>query len=121
MFKIRQEQAAVFRREALQRFEDNAVRHLRTHLPGPTGGYTDGELRRRVRDGVPRSTVYGLASEQQVMCFVDTTFLLGERFDTDPAHDWAAKRHSTARSSGPARRRLSSWRRRRTSSTARRQ
>ncbi len=89
-FRIRQEQAAEFRLDALERFEDNAVRHLRTHLAGPTEGLTDGDLRHRVRDCIARSTGFGLASEQQVMCFVDASFLLAsERFEDDPGHVWA--------------------------------
>jgi hypothetical protein len=91
VLKIRQEQSDVFRRESLDRFEANAVRHLRTHLADPTQDYTDEELRQRVRNCISRSTSHGLRSEQQVMCFVDTSFLLNEQFDTDPAHAWAAK------------------------------
>jgi hypothetical protein len=88
---MRPEQTNEFGRDALRRFEDRAVRHMRRHLPGPTERHTDGELRRRVGECIPRSTEYGLSSEQQVMCFVDTTFLLNDRFDSDSDYSWAAE------------------------------
>jgi hypothetical protein len=91
MFTIRQSHKDEFRRRALERFSARAISHLRTHLSGPTSGYSDDELRRRVNDTIARSSKYGLRSEQEVMCFLDATFLLGEGFDTDPAHAWAGR------------------------------
>ena len=85
------EQEDAFRRDKPARFEANAVRHLRAHLSGPTAAYTDDDLRRRARECVPRARAYGLTSERHIICFVDATYLLDERFDTDPEHDWAGK------------------------------
>jgi hypothetical protein len=61
------------------------------HLAALTQGHGDDEVRRRVCESIPRAKKYGLMSEQQVMRFVDATFLLGEHFENEPGYEWAAE------------------------------
>jgi uncharacterized protein YyaL (SSP411 family) len=89
MLRIRDEQMQAFDADAQKRFEDRAIRHLRANLPRQTEHFSDDNLRARVRTGAVRAREYGLESEQQIMCFVDTTFLLANNFDTAPAFSWA--------------------------------
>src|SRR5262245_36652693 len=89
MFKISKEQTEAYRPAMVRSFEERVVEHLRRHLAGPTTGATDEELRQRVRSCVPRARAYGLTTQREILCFVDVTYLLGERFDTNPKHNWA--------------------------------
>jgi hypothetical protein len=88
--RIRPEQVSVFERLAVADFEARAVTHLRAKLPELTAEFSDAGLVERVRACIPRAAGYGLQSQQQIMCYVDTSFLLGSpEFDTDPRHHWA--------------------------------
>jgi len=86
VLKIRPEQAEAFGRDAMTDFESRAVAHLRRKLPDLTEGLSDEQLRVRVKSCVPRAARYDLVTERQIICFVDTSYLLGEQFDTDPRH-----------------------------------
>jgi hypothetical protein len=84
MLKIRPEQLEVFAKAALERFEGSAIRHLRQIFPTAVASLTDDQIRMRVRSCLPRARLHGLTTEYQVLCFVDTTYLLGEFFDQEP-------------------------------------
>lgn len=86
MMRISPAQMDAFRRQAMANFEDRAVDHLRRKLADPTEGMSDDQLRQRVRSCVPRARTYGFTSERQIIAFVDATYYLGERFDTDPRY-----------------------------------
>jgi hypothetical protein len=90
MLRIRKEQLPALRSVALDDFVDRGAAHLRRQLPALVAHFTAQELRERVRACIPRCDSYRLTSPYDIMCFVDATFLLGERFDEDPAHAWAA-------------------------------
>lgn len=89
MLKIREAQMQAFEANARILFEQRAIRHLRTHLPEQTSAFGDDDLRARIRTGADGAREYGLESEQQIMCFVDSGFLLTPRFDSDNAYPWA--------------------------------
>lgn len=88
MFQLRDEHIRAFQSVAVDNFEERAVRHLRKHLPDRTSQLTDDDLRRRVHRGMDRAKTYGFATEREIMCFVDTSFLLGEYFDTETSWTW---------------------------------
>jgi hypothetical protein len=89
MLKIRTEQLDALEADLLRRFEERAIEHLRMHFHDLTQLFSDEQLRQRIRECTVRSKRYGLSSEQEIMCFADTTFLLGNDFDLDPAISWA--------------------------------
>lgn len=90
MWTIRQDQFAVFEQIALADFMATAVQHLRDDLPQFTQYLTDAQLQARVRSAMTRAAQYGIEDEPDVIAFLDVTFLLeDERFDANPAHEWA--------------------------------
>jgi hypothetical protein len=86
--KIRPEQMRLFEENAQFLFESRAIRHLREALPSQASAFDDHQLRSRVRTAADQAGRYGFSTEQEIMCFVDTTFFLGPRFDQDPYHAW---------------------------------
>jgi len=101
VFKIQKEQVAVLKGQALEGFLKQAVLHLRRDLTDLTATYSDNELRQRIKTRMERARAYGLSNKREIMCFVDVSFLLGERFDSDPAHAWVPLLlHSPKLSSG---------------------
>ena len=84
MFRLRQDHVDAFEGAALDDFLSLGVAHLRSHLAAETKPFTDDELKLRIRQCIKRAYPYGLATEPQVMTFVDATYLAGEQFDQDP-------------------------------------
>jgi hypothetical protein len=91
LFKIREHHHQALRADRLRLFEDRAIQHLRGCFPLETRFYSDDQLRERVRDCVGRANACGLTTEQQVIAFVDVTYIAGERFDADPHGTWVNK------------------------------
>jgi len=89
MLKLRGQHLDAFRRGAFSNFQRRALNHLREYVPEPTKSLTDDQLLQRIDECIPRANRYDLATERQVMAFVDTTYWLEEHFDTDPNHDWS--------------------------------
>ena len=89
MFQLREQHIQAMETVAEDNFVERGVLHLRTAFPDATSSMTDESLRARVRNGMSRARMYGLDTEQQIMCFVDSGMILGEAFDSNPNHDWA--------------------------------
>ena len=68
----------------------DAIHHLRKTYPRQTSDLTDDDLRARLLSAAQRSASYALTTEDHVLCFASTALLLGDQFDTDPQHTWAA-------------------------------
>lgn len=86
MFQLRDAHREAFEKTAYEAFEDAVVRQLRDLFADRVRAATDDDIRARVRACIPRARAYGLATQYQVMCFIDATYLLGEQFDTDPRY-----------------------------------
>ena len=84
--RIRPEQIETMKSLAIANFEQRTIKHLRTYLAEQTCEQTDEQLRLRIRSCVPRAGEYGLKSQKEIISFVDCTYLVGERFDTDPRY-----------------------------------
>ncbi len=89
VFQLRDEHVRGMQQVAEDNFVGRAVQHLRQTFPNTTAPQPDGDLSERVRRGIARAKPYGLTSEKQVMCFLDSGMILGETFDTNPDHAWA--------------------------------
>jgi hypothetical protein len=70
-------------------FENRAIASVRNAHPDETSSRSDDELRITVRERTDRALSYGLTSERQIMCFIHTSFVHGEHFDSDGRHKWA--------------------------------
>jgi hypothetical protein len=88
MFQLRDEHHQAFASATMAAFDRRAVAHVRANFPEQSSTLSDQEIRIRVRDGMRRAKVYGLESERQIMCFVDTGFLIGPDFDSRPDTAW---------------------------------
>jgi hypothetical protein len=86
MFQLREEHLNAFAQAAYGAFEDGVLRQLREVFPDKVRAFTDEDIRGRIRAGIPRASVYGLTTQYQVMCFIDATYLLGVKFDSDPRY-----------------------------------
>jgi hypothetical protein len=91
MLKIRNEQLEVLEQAAVRSFEDRMVEHLKRFAPGHFKILKEEDIRGCVRLGVERAQTYGLISERSVRIYVQTMFMLGSSFDTDPQYPWAAE------------------------------
>ena len=89
MFQLRDDHVRALQAVASNEFVERGVAHLRTCLPAATAGFTDDQLRQRIRGCIGRAGKYGLSSQQQVITFVDATYLAGEDFDTAPGNEKA--------------------------------
>ena len=74
-----------------QEFPARAIRQLRSQFADRTAALSDGQLTERLHSAAVRAGGYGLHSEEQALCFATAGFLLGEDFDSDPRHAWAAE------------------------------
>ena len=91
MFRVRAAHDEAFRQDALRRFVERVLAHLRQDLAKQTAGCADDALRARVGSCIERAKTYGLLTQREVVCFVDATYLLGEDFDTAAETEWAAE------------------------------
>ncbi len=91
MLTIRPEQMEVFRKAALQKFEDELVGHLQGFAAKHSELLGDADLRRVIRLGMDRAARYGFTNRGPVRFYVELIFLLGSDFDTDPQLPWAGE------------------------------
>lgn len=89
--KLRPEQEAILRRHSRATFEAEALAHVRQHFAESVSAQSNEQLLQRIRSCEQRAAGYGLDTPRQVICFLDTSLLLGEYFDTNPAYGWALK------------------------------
>jgi hypothetical protein len=78
MFQLREEHLAAFRADAL-------IDHLRRHHPDAIAGLDETTLRARVVEAVGRADRHGLTTPRALAFFVTTAFVVGRRFDEEPA------------------------------------
>lgn len=85
----------VAQKEALSeaRLLDALVDHVRTHHAEDIEGLNDATVRARVAEARVRADQYGLGRAQCLAFFVASTFVLGPRFDEEPAIRDVLTRH----------------------------
>ena len=87
---IRPDQMRVLAEEAMRRFENRALKHLRTHFPDQFEALGESSVREAIRYGLDRAGSYGFEYEDEVGWYIDLMFLFGREFDRDPKIPWAA-------------------------------
>ena len=90
MWTIRQEQAEVFRQNALQKFEDEMVEHLKKFAPRHWKVMGEKDGRRVIRLGIEQAEKHGFTNRGPVRFYIELMFMFGSFFDTDPQHPWAS-------------------------------
>ncbi len=90
MLTIRPEQMEVFRKAALQKFEDKLVGHLREYAPRHSEALGGPGIRQVIRLGLDRAAAYGFTTRRTARFYLEMMYLLGSDFDTDPLLPWVA-------------------------------
>ena len=89
MLKIRQEQLDALAAARLDRFYARVRKHVRQEFPAKTYIFDEPTLRTIFDSVMRRSHAFGLRTERQIVCMMDATILLGDRFEEQPGHLWA--------------------------------
>lgn len=89
MFQLRSEQIEALYGAAGGRFEDDLVAHLRRFTPYQAAALGDDGVMVVVRYGLLRADNHGFTLRGPARCYVETMFMLGSDFDTDPQYPWA--------------------------------
>jgi hypothetical protein len=87
MFKIRPEQKAAFREDALHDFEERMILHVERCFPGRRVELGDEGLRQVIRRGIEQAASYGIVAERDVCKFVDLMLVFGVDFHEE--RSWA--------------------------------
>ena len=84
VLKISDEQINALAQTRYGEFETRAAAHLREFFPQQVDAMPPEQLREFLRRCVDRARIFGLTSEQAVICFAHLTLLLGEGFESGP-------------------------------------
>ncbi|HRI66121.1 MAG TPA: hypothetical protein PK156_17860 [Polyangium sp.] len=90
MLFIRPAQKALFAQQAVDRFVQQMIEHIREHLPRHYDALGADGARQAVLYGIERARSYRIESEAGARVFIQLMFVLGPRFDVDPRLPWAA-------------------------------
>ena len=88
MFQLREEHHQAFQQATWDAFERRAIAHVRANFPDQASNRSDAQLQARIRSEYRRAQQYGFQSERQIMCFIDTGFLIGLDFDSRQETSW---------------------------------
>jgi hypothetical protein len=88
---IRKEQMAVMGEHMRRQFENRVLVHLEAKFPGDCKALGEEAVRASIRKGMARAEHYGLATELNVMRYIDLMYTLNPDFDTDTAIPWAER------------------------------
>ncbi len=89
MLTIRQEQVDAFKSNAVRKFEDDMVDHLKQFAPKRWKTLGEPGVREGIRFGINRARKYGFSYRGPVRFYIELMFMFGAYFDTDPQHPWA--------------------------------
>ncbi len=88
MFKLRKEHLAAFEAQVINLFTVRVIAHVKAVWPAECAELGEAAVRESVRSAVQRAAALGLASEYDVVRFVDLAFILAKDFDTNPLASW---------------------------------
>lgn len=91
MLVIRAEQMDVFKKTALQSFEDEMVEHLAQFSPPLYKVVGEEQMRKVIQLGMNQAAQYGFTFRGPVRLYLELMLLFGSYFDTDPQYPWAAE------------------------------
>ena len=91
MLQIRQTQLRVLEEDGWRKFEDEMVRHSQDFAPKLSAQLGEGQLRIALRQAIGRARDHGFSNRGPVRTFIESMFLFGSGFDTDPQYPWARR------------------------------
>jgi hypothetical protein len=95
MLTIRASQLGALRAVPRRVFEDEMVRHLARYAPRHCQVIGDASVRDGIRLGIERAAHYELTARGPVRFYIESMFMFGSDFDTDPQVPWAGEVLST--------------------------
>lgn len=90
MLIIRSEQMCRFDRLAADAFALQMVAHLKTFSPPLAATLDEAQMHTVVMNGIQRARQDGFTLQGPVRSYLETMWLMGSGFSTDPQHPWAA-------------------------------
>ncbi|WP_020587287.1 hypothetical protein [Desulfobacter curvatus] len=91
MITIRDDQLQVFKTAAAHAFEDDMVLHVKKFTPPHYNAIGEEGTRKVVRLGFKRAERYNLTNRGPVQFYIESMFMFGSYFDTDPQYPWIEK------------------------------
>lgn len=89
MLTISSRQTSAFASKAEHDFHLAALAHIRENFPTQAAGQSADSLLSLIREAQTTGERYGLVTQRQIMCFIDSTILLGPGFFGTSEHAWA--------------------------------
>lgn len=86
---IQKKQLNVFKIDALKKFEDDMVVHIKEFFPNHFISMKEQVTRNTVQYAFVKAQKYGFKTQRNVCLYLNTMLVLGSNFDTDPQYPWA--------------------------------
>jgi hypothetical protein len=91
LLKIRDSQMRALCHDGEDRFIERAAHHLARFFPHLFESFNRELLIARVRRGVEQAAIYGIASERDLLRWLNVAAALGEDFAKNPKYQWARR------------------------------
>lgn len=88
MLKLRPQHLAAFEAHVVNQFTARVLAHVRAVWAAECEGLGEAAIGELVREGIKRAAALGLTSEQDIVRYVDLTFILVKDFETNPLSMW---------------------------------
>lgn len=88
MLRLRKEHLAAFEAHVVNLFILRVAAHVKAIWPAECAELGQPSVMEIVRGGVQRGAALGLATEYQVVRYVDLSFILAKDFETNPLAAW---------------------------------
>jgi len=88
MLSIRKEQIQVLKQDALKKFENNLLDHIKKYFPNHWRIFGKQQLREVIVLAMERAKAYNLETEKDMYLFIGMMLYLGSFFDEDPMFSW---------------------------------
>lgn len=102
MLHLRQEQLDALDAAYREEFVERTRKDFRARWADECAALEDSELAGMIRSARDRAETHGIEKVGDTVIFIEAWLLLGDDFDTDPAHPWAEEILSDAEMSGSA-------------------
>jgi hypothetical protein len=88
MLKLRKEHLAAFEAHVVNLFISRVVAHVKVVWPAECAELGDPVVGEIVRGAIQRGATLGLATEYDLVRYVDLSFILAKDFETNPLAGW---------------------------------
>jgi hypothetical protein len=89
MLTIREKEASALQGAAMARFERRTIEHIRAKLSKQSARLNDADLTATIRRAAEIGNTYGLNTEREIVCIVDSMIVFDRNMFESPTHRWA--------------------------------